>query len=154
MPVAVAFMAVFCGMAPAGTRALDNGVVRLPLLGWNSWCSFGPCGTDVCTESQVLATIDGMVAQGVRAAGYDYVTLDDCMGMRRDAVSGELFPDKRLFPRGMAPVAAYAHAHGFKFGVYTSAGNFTCHAKKNNCSGACNVGSLGHYARDAATFAA
>lgn len=37
--------------------------------------------------------------------------------------------------------------------VDTSAGDYTCHAKKANCSGACNVGSLGHYEQDAATFA-
>lgn len=42
---------------------------------------------------------------------------------------------------------------GLKFGVYTSAGNFTCHAKKDSCNDTCNVGSLGHYTDDAATFA-
>ena len=87
------------------------------------------------------------------AAGYDYVTLDDCFAMRRNATTGELFPDPVRFPDGFAPLVSAAHAAGFKFGVYTSAGDYTCHAKKANCSGACNVGSLGHYEQDAATFA-
>ena len=30
----------------------------------------------------------------------------------------------------------------------------TCHAKTADCNGTCNVGSLGHYAADAATYAA
>ena len=29
----------------------------------------------------------------------------------------------------------------------------TCHAKKEDCGGTCNVGSLGHYPQDAMTFA-
>ena len=56
---------------------------------------------------------------------------------------------------GCPPVplpSARTHVH-LQFGIYTSAGNYTCHAKKANCSGACNVGSLGHYPQDAATFA-
>ena len=49
----------------------------LPCSGWNSWCSFGPCGTDVCTEAQALETIAAMETNGMKAAGYSYVTLDD-----------------------------------------------------------------------------
>ena len=48
---------------------------------------------------------------------------------------------------------ATTHA-GFLVGIYTSAGNMTCHAKKANCNNTCNVGSLGHYEQDAKTFAA
>jgi hypothetical protein len=48
-----------------------------PCSGWNSWCSFGPCGTDVCTEAQALETITAMETNGMKAAGYSYVTLDD-----------------------------------------------------------------------------
>eukprot|EP01050_Picozoa_sp_SAG11_P002092 SAG11_NODE_101_length_16738_cov_8.254703_17_plen_252_part_00 len=88
----------------------------------------------------------------MRDAGYNYVTLDDCFAMRRSA-AGELYPSPNLFPRGFAPVVERAHAGGFQFGVYTSAGNMTCHAKKEDCGGACNVGSLGHYAADAKTYA-
>lgn len=132
------------------THALDNGMMLLPPMGWNTWCAFGPCGTDVCTEKQVLDSIAAMKSNGMADVGYDWITLDDCYAMRRDANS-ELYPDPMLFPNGFAKVVAAAHAAGFKFGLYTSAGDYTCAAKRENCSGTCNVGSLGHYRRDAAT---
>ncbi len=114
--------------------------------------SFGPCGTDVCTEAQTMETIVAMESNGMRDAGYNYVTLDDCFAMQRDPTTGELFPSRSLFPNGFGPVVERAHAGGFKFGVYTSAGDFTCHAKKEDCNGTCNVGSLGHYEQDAETY--
>ena len=54
--------------------ALSNGAARLPPLGWNSWCAFGPCATDVCTEGQALASIAAMETNGMQAAGYNYVS--------------------------------------------------------------------------------
>ena len=122
-----------------GSAALENGMAQLPPLGWNSWCAFGPCGTDVCTESQAMDTITAMESNGMKDAGYNYVTLDDCFAMRRSA-AGQLFPSPELFPAGFAPLVKRAHASGFLFGVYTSAGNFTCHAAKDSCNGTCNVG--------------
>lgn len=44
--------------------------------GWNSWCSFGPCGTDVCTHDQVNATLTAIAQNGMRDLGYNYFTLD------------------------------------------------------------------------------
>ena len=143
---------VFAMVLITSTRALPNGVARLPLIGWNSWCSFGPCGTDVCTEAQVNDTMTAMTQNGLISLGYNYFTLDDCFAMRRDS-QGVLFPDPTLFPNGFTSLVDRAHSLGLKFGIYTSAGNFTCHAKKTNCNGTCNVGSLGHYSQDAKTFA-
>ena len=120
-----------CGVC---VRALDNGVARLPPIGWNSWCSFGPCGTDVCTEQQAMDTIEAVSSNGMKEAGYNYITLDDCFAMRRNISTGELFPDPARFPRGFTPLVDRAHELGFKFGIYTSAGDFTCHAKKASCS--------------------
>eukprot|EP00039_Didymoeca_costata_P002323 m.59350 g.59350 ORF g.59350 m.59350 type:complete len:541 (-) comp11241_c0_seq2:148-1770(-) len=135
------------------TTALDNGKVLLPVLGWNSWCSFGPCGTDICNISQVMDTIDAIESNGMKDAGYNYVTLDDCFAMRRNSTTLAMYPDPVRFPQGFSPAVEKAHAAGFNFGIYTSAGNYTCHARKANCSGECNVGSLGYYKQDAMTFA-
>ena len=134
-------------------HGLDNGVALTPLVGWNTWCALGPCGTDVCNQSQIMESIDALAQNGMRAAGYEFVTLDDCFAMHRNNETGELYPHPEWFPEGFAPVVQHAHKLGFKFGIYTSAGDYTCHAKKSNCSGQCNVGSLGHYEQDAATFA-
>ena len=139
----------------AVASALDNGVGQLPLLGWNSWCAFGPCGTDVCSAQEVLDTITAMQMNGMKDAGYEYITLDDCFAMHRNSTTNEMYPDLERFPDGFAPVVQAAHDAGFKFGIYTSAGDMTCHAKKYNCTAQdpCNIGSLGHYSQDASTFA-
>ena len=78
---------------------------------------------------------------------------DDCFAMRRNSTTHELYPDPERFPQGFQPLVEKAHALGLKFGIYTSAGDYTCHATKANCNGTCNVGSLGYYAQDAKTFA-
>ncbi|GAA1245654.1 ricin-type beta-trefoil lectin domain protein [Kitasatospora nipponensis] len=57
----------------AATPPLGNGVALTPPMGWNSWNSLG---TDV-TERQLLDTIDYMSANGLVAAGYNTVTIDD-----------------------------------------------------------------------------
>ncbi|MGA5821203.1 alpha-galactosidase [Kitasatospora sp. NPDC094028] len=57
--------------APAA--ALGNGNALTPPMGWNSWNSLG---TEV-TEDQVVHTIDFMAANGLVAAGYNTVTVDD-----------------------------------------------------------------------------
>ncbi|WP_083974526.1 alpha-galactosidase [Kitasatospora mediocidica] len=55
------------------TPQLGNGLALTPPMGWNSWNSLG---TNV-TEQQVTDTIDSMAANGLVAAGYDTVTIDD-----------------------------------------------------------------------------
>ncbi|MCX4744561.1 alpha-galactosidase [Kitasatospora sp. NBC_01287] len=57
----------------AATPPLGNGLALTPPMGWNSWNSLG---TDV-TEQQVADTIDFMSANGLVAAGYNTVTIDD-----------------------------------------------------------------------------
>ncbi|WP_371495081.1 hypothetical protein OG871_07045 [Kitasatospora sp. NBC_00374] len=63
--------AVLATAAPAA--ALGNGTALTPPMGWNSWNSLG---TQV-NQQQVVQTIDFMAANGLVAAGYDTVTIDD-----------------------------------------------------------------------------
>lgn len=63
--------------APAA--ALGNGAALTPPMGWNSWNSLS---TGV-TEQQVQQTIDFMSANGLVAAGYDTVTIDDGWDLSR-----------------------------------------------------------------------
>ncbi|MDH6133775.1 alpha-galactosidase [Kitasatospora sp. MAA4] len=60
-------------VAATPAAALDNGTALTPPMGWNSWNSLG---TGV-TEQQVSDTIDYMSANGLVAAGYNTVTIDD-----------------------------------------------------------------------------
>ena len=121
-------------------RARDDGVARTPPMGWNSWNRFS-CNV---SEQLIKSTADAMVASGMRDVGYQYVVIDDCWQVSRDA-QGTIVADPQRFPSGMAALADYVHAHGLKFGLYTDAGSRTCMGRP---------GSLGHEWQDAATYAA
>src|SRR5256714_3146208 len=125
----------------AGAVALNNGPARPPPMGWNDWNAFG-CNVN---EQLVQQTADTIVNSGMKAAGYQYVNIDDCwMTGSRDAV-GRLVPDPVKFPHGITGVANYVHGKGLKLGIYESAGTATC---------AGFPGSLNHEQTDADSFAA
>ena len=114
-------------------------------MGFNNWNATG-CASDF-NERMVERTADLLVSTGLRAAGYEYVNLDDCWAERSRDASGNLQADARRFPHGIKAVADYVHARGLKLGIYTSAGTKTC-------SPIGFPGALGHERRDAAQFAA
>jgi len=127
-------------ISPAPAVALDNGLARTPPMGFNDWNAFG-CNV---SEALIKQTADFFVSSGMKAAGYEYVNIDDCwMTHQRDA-SGRLVPDPTKFPDGIAGTAAYVHSKGLKLGIYEDAGTATC---------AGYPGSLGHEQVDARTFA-
>eukprot|EP00729_Bicosta_minor_P015301 gene15301-16152_t len=128
------------------TAAYNNGVMQKPPMGWQTWCSVGPCGVDHCFDGQIRAMADTLVKSGMKDLGYDHIVLDDCWHPSRDEKTGELVPFARFFPDGMVPVIDYLHNLGIKFGLYTSVGDVTCH-------GGWSPGSLGHFKQDANTFA-
>jgi alpha-galactosidase len=126
--------------APPPAAALGNGLARTPPMGWNDWNAFG-CNT---SETLVEQTADYIVNSGMKAAGYQYVNIDDCwLTSSRDS-SGNLVPDPAKFPDGISGTAAYVHSLGLKLGIYESAGTATC---------AGYPGSLGHEQQDANSFA-
>jgi alpha-galactosidase len=116
-----------------------NNVAKTPQMGWNNWNSFG---CDV-SEELLLSATEKLVQFGLRDTGYEYVVLDDCWSAGRSD-NGTLMANTTRFPNGMADVANKLHAEGFKFGMYSSAGTYTC---------ARYQGSLGHEKEDAQTFA-
>ena len=135
---AIAVCLVLGGASPAA--ALDNGLARTPPMGWNSWNRFG-CNVN---ETLVRGMADAMVSSGMAAAGYQYVVIDDCWQVSRDA-AGTIVADASRFPSGMKALADYVHSRGLKFGLYTDAGTATCSNKP---------GSLDHEVQDAQTYAA
>jgi alpha-galactosidase len=105
-------------------------------MGWNSFNHFG-CNLD---ETIIHETADAIVANGMQAAGYRYVNLDDCwMAPARDA-GGNLQPDPKKFPGGIKALADYVHAKGLKLGIYLDRGTKTCGGYP---------GSYGHEVQDA-----
>ena len=133
---AAAGVAVTAG--PAAAEA--DGLALTPPMGFNDWNAFG-CNT---SESLIEQTADAMVANGMKAAGYQYVNIDDCWQEKTRDANGDLVPDPAKFPDGIAALAAYVHSKGLKLGIYEDAGTTTCGGYP---------GSLGHEQQDAALFA-
>jgi alpha-galactosidase len=126
-------------VAVPNARAVNNGLARTPPMGWNSWNHYG-CGINETIVKQIANT---MATNGMKAAGYEYVNLDDCWMATSRTSSGALIADPTKFPDGMAAVAAYVHSLGLKIGLYEDVGTATCQGRP---------GSYGHYAQDVATY--
>ncbi len=123
-------------------------IAATPPMGWNSWNTFR-CNI---SEALIRSVADTFVTSGMRAAGYQYVNIDDCWMNGRDS-NGHLMWNAAKFPSGIPALAAYVHGKGLKFGIYESANTETCVGIYGGISPAVAVGSLGHEAADAATFA-
>lgn len=61
----------------------------------------------------------------MKAAGYQFVNLDDCWQVSRDA-NGVIVADPTRFPDGIQSLADYVHADGLMLGLYTDHGTATC----------------------------
>ena len=92
-----------------------------PLMGWSSWNTFG---VDI-SEDIILDTARAMATNGLKAAGYTYVNIDDGFfwGHGEDGVL-RFHPER--FPNGMKPVVDGIHALGLRAGIYSDAGADTC----------------------------
>jgi alpha-galactosidase len=132
---------LFISCLQAGeVRALDNGLVKTPPMGWNSWNKFG-CNV---SEELIKQIADAMVSNGMKDAGYQYIVIDDCWQVDRDS-QGNIIPDGKRFPSGIRALADYVHAKGLKFGIYSDAGTLTCEKRP---------GSRGYEFQDARQYAA
>jgi len=124
--------------------ALDNGLALTPQMGFNNWNSTH-CRAEF-NEAMVKGIADLFVTKGLKAAGYQYVNLDDCWALPNRDSSGNLVPDPVRFPNGIKAVADYVHGKGLKFGIYSSAGSKTCDVQGF-------PGGLGHEQQDAKLWA-
>src|ERR1035438_2328159 len=99
------------GLAGSGISGQPANALLAPTppMGWMSWNQFGPEVSD-----QLLCEMaDAMVVSGMKAAGYEYVCIDDLWHGGRTK-EGYLFPDAQRFPRGIKPIADYLHNKGLK----------------------------------------
>jgi alpha-galactosidase len=109
-------------------------------MGWNSYNFYKVAVTD----AQIRATADAFVSSGLKAAGFQYVVIDDLWCQGRDA-SGNMVPNTTKFPNGMKALADYVHGKGLKFGLYANPTKISC---------AREPGSYQHEVQDANQFAA
>ena len=137
---ALLFLTVAPFVLPANLRALDDGLAKTPPMGWNSWNKFS-CNV---SEELIRSVADAIATNGMKDVGYQYVVIDDCWQVSRDA-DGNIVADPQRFPSGIKALADYIHSKGLKFGLYSCAGTNTCGGRP---------GSLGHEIQDARSYAA
>ena len=102
-------------------QALTNNLALTPPMGWNSWNHFG-CNV---SDATIRGIADAIATNGMKAAGYQFINIDDCWQVTRDA-NGVIVPDPTRFPYGIQGLAAYVHSKGLKLGVYSDHGLTTC----------------------------
>ena len=136
--LAVGALSVAAEREQAGSPG--NTLAKTPPMGWNSWNKFA-CNV---SEDLIRQTADAMVSSGMKDAGYQYVVIDDCWQVERDA-NGNIVADGKRFPSGIKALADYVHGKGLKFGLYSDAGTKTCQGRP---------GSRGYEFQDARQYAA
>jgi alpha-galactosidase len=115
------FIGLFLVLVCFEVNAQKFDLAKTPPMGWNSWNKFG-CNV---SEKLIKETADVMVSSGMKDAGFEYIVIDDCWQVSRDA-QGNIVADPERFPSGMKALADYAHSKGLKFGLYSCAGKKTC----------------------------
>ena len=95
----------------SSATALDNGLGRLPPLGWSSWNRWKAA----VNETIVLDSARALQTTGLAALGYNHVNIDaGYLLHERHPATGKLQVDPAKFPRGMRYVADAVHAMGLK----------------------------------------
>ncbi|MBL4587595.1 MAG: glycoside hydrolase family 27 protein [Flavobacteriales bacterium] len=118
--------------------AQKKNIALTPPMGWNTWNTFH-CQVD---EELIRESADYMVSSGMKAAGYEYIVIDDCWQKTRDS-EGRIVADPKRFPSGIKALADYIHSKGLKFGLYSDVGKMTCQRRP---------GSRGYEEIDAKTY--
>jgi alpha-galactosidase len=136
----LAVLVLLPAMYPFAGHTLDNGLARTPPMGWNSWNKFACKGIN---EQVIRETADTIASNGMKDAGYQYINLDDCWQISRDA-NGNIVADASKFPSGIKALADYVHSKGLKLGLYTDVGTKTCAGRP---------GTMGHEYQDAKQWA-
>jgi alpha-galactosidase len=90
--------------------------------------------------SLVAEAIDFLASSPLKAAGYNWILIDDCWTScakyskdgnclepaPRDPTTGRITVDKVKFPNGFVPLTKRARDKGLRVGIYTSVGHRTC----------------------------
>ena len=113
-----------------------------PLMGWSSWNTFA---LDI-SEEIIVGVARTMATNGLKAAGYVYVNIDDGFFDGHGA-DGQLRMHPQRFPNGMKGTVEGIHALGMKAGTYSDAGANTCGSEGGDKSGL-GAGLFGHDAAD------
>src|ERR1700739_4425400 len=97
---------LFIGISLAQENKTPSSNLALtPPMGWNSWNKFG-CNV---SEDLIKSVADAITTNGMKDAGYQYVVIDDCWQVSRDA-NGNIAADPKQFPSGIKALSDYVHS--------------------------------------------
>jgi hypothetical protein len=147
-------------LAAPETASADVTPAAIPAapMGWNSWNSFSNLIDAKIAMQQAKALVDG----GMKAAGYEYVVIDEGWWKGTRDGEGNITVDPVQWPAlksgeragDMANIAVYIHGLGLKAGIYTDVGKYGCgYAGPDIGPKFLGTGSEGHYERDFEQFA-
>ena len=137
------------GGATGGGGAAGAANVSGPPMGWASWNTFAA----KINYSVIKQQADAMVSSGLKAAGYQYVNIDEGWWQGTRDGSGNITIDTSEWPGGMQAIADYIHGLGLKAGIYTDAGKQGCgYYYPTGRPAAPNSGAEGHYDQDFLQF--
>ncbi len=140
-------------VAKRASRLLDQAVItpsdddRRPLMGWSSWNTMGLN----ITEQIIMSVANAMHTNGLQAAGYNYVNIDDGFFAGHGA-DGKLRIHPVRFPNGLKGTADGIHALGLKAGIYSEAGANTCGSMWGSDQWGVGSGLYGHDKADCEFF--
>ena len=145
-------IALLCAYA-ASVQALNNGLGKLPGMGWNSDycvnCSTSANGfqNEVFIKELAFYMHSHVLPCGktFQQLGYNYVNMDASWDLKNRSESGDLQPNPALWPSGMDNTIDYVHSLDMKFGLYGDRG-------EKDCAG--NPGQQNYVEQDARFFAA
>ena len=136
------------GQSDAG-GAGGAGTSSGPPMGWASWNSFAAN----INYNVIKAQADAMVSSGLKAAGYQYVNIDEGWWQGTRDGSGNITVVDSDWPGGMQAIADYIHGLGLKAGIYSDAGKDGCgYYYPTGRPATPGSGSEGHYDQDFLQF--
>jgi len=136
-------------MGPGGAGGSNAASSSGPPMGWASWNSFAA----KINYNVIKGQADAMASSGLKAAGYQYVNIDEGWWQGTRDSAGNITIDTAEWPGGMQAIADYIHGLGLKAGIYTDAGKDGCgYYYPTGRPAAPGSGSEDHYDQDFLQF--
>ena len=112
-------------------------IALTPPMGWNSWNCWGLS----VSQEKVMSSAQAILDKGLADYGYNYINVDDAWEAPQRNADGTIAVNEKF--ADMKALGDWIHAHGLRFGIYSSPGDFTCGQ---------HLGSLNHEEQDAQTY--
>ena len=134
--IVVRLAAFLLSLAASGEGLMQTRLAQTPPMGWMSWQAFR-CNVNCaaqpshCVNEALYVEMGQRLAKdGYLAAGYSFVSIDDCWadknGTGRDPETGIIRADPLRFPRGLGYISNSLRSNKVTFGLYYDIGTETC----------------------------